>query len=119
MYMRQEKLKLLAATGTAKHRNAQVSTGWHSQCGQQGKVCYTATRLFREGTSPRRAEKREKSGATIALPPLYTENHQFSKTMSARFSSHIGFGNFIVFIVVIVVCQFLFNGRMSSLGLLR
>jgi len=65
VYMRQEKLKLLAATGTAKHRNAQVSTGRHSQRGQQGKVCYTATRLFREGTSPRRAEKREKSRATV------------------------------------------------------
>ena len=49
MYTRQEKLKLLAATGTAEHRNAQVSIGWHSQYGQQGNACYTATRLFREG----------------------------------------------------------------------
>jgi len=34
IYMREEKLKLLAATGTAEHRKAQVSTGWHSQRGQ-------------------------------------------------------------------------------------
>ena len=55
--------------------------------------------------------KREKSRTTVTLPPLYIENHRFSKTIPARFSSHIGLGNFIIFIVVIVVCQFLFNDR--------
>ena len=37
VYMRQEKLRLLAVTGSAGHRNVETSTGWHSQHGQQGK----------------------------------------------------------------------------------
>jgi len=101
----------LAATGIAKHREAQVSIGWHSQHGQQGNTCCTATRLFRKGTSPEREVKKKKSGATTTLPPLYTENHQFSKTISARFSSHVSFSDFIILVVVIVVCQFFFNDR--------
>jgi len=60
-----ERLKLLAATGTAEHRNVQANTGWHSQHGQQGNMCRTATRLFRKGTSPEREVKKEKSGATV------------------------------------------------------
>jgi len=101
----------LAATGIAKHREAQVSIGWHSQHGQQGNTCCTAMRLFRKGTSPEREVKKKKSGATTTLPPLYTENHRFSKTISARFSSHVSFSDFIILVVVIVVCQLFFDDR--------
>jgi len=63
VYMRQEKLRLLVATGSAGHRNVQVGTGWHSQHGQQEKACCTAMRLYREGLV--RGGKKEKSGATV------------------------------------------------------
>jgi len=63
--MRQEKLRLLAATGSAEHRNAEISTGWDSQRGQQEKACRTARRLYREGSSPRKEGRKEMSGATV------------------------------------------------------
>ena len=62
MFMRQEGIKLVAAN---RHSRTQEGTGWHSQHGQQGNTCRTATRLFRKGTSPEREVKKEKSGATI------------------------------------------------------
>jgi len=108
VYMRQEKLRLLAVH---RHSRTQESTGWHSQHGHQENMCCTATRLFRKGTSPERGAEKEKSRAIVTLLPLYTENPQFSKTISTRFSGHVGFGNFIILVVVIIVCQFLFNDR--------
>jgi len=60
--MREEKLRLLAATGSAEHRNAEISIGWDSQRGQQEKACCTARRLYREGSSPRKEERKKRVG---------------------------------------------------------
>jgi len=42
---------------------------------------------------------------------LYTENHRFSKGIAAGLSGYVSLSNLIVLIVIVVVCQFLFNDR--------
>ena len=62
--MKQEKVRLLAATGTAEHRTAQVGTANRNS---KGNTCHTVIRLFRMGTNPRKEVKRKKSGETITF----------------------------------------------------